>query len=83
MMTLLAQQGQVDFSRVEVLGSIPEGDSVRHVIARAYIAVGEISMQEMEVISFKKTGETWGILMSGKIKGMAQQIRKALEGKLP
>jgi hypothetical protein len=40
-----------------------------------------MTMQAMEVISFKKTGDTWGILLQGKIKGIAEQLKKAFESK--
>ena len=67
--------------KVEVLGSVPEGDSLRHVVTRTHIRMGEMTMEAMEIISFKKMGDRWGILMQGRIKGMAQQIKKALESK--
>ena len=79
-MAQAAQIGQLDFRKVDVLGSVPEGDSLRHVVTRTHIGVGELNMEAMEVISFKKEGDKWGILMQGKMKGMAQQIKKALEG---
>jgi len=80
-MAQAAQYGQLDFRKVEVLGSVPEGDSIRHVVTRTHIGIGEMTMEAMEVISFKKKGDKWGILMQGKIKNMAQQIKKALESK--
>ena len=80
-MAKAAQLGQIDFRKVEVLGSVPEGDSLRHVVTRTHVGLGEITMEAMEVISFKKMGDKWGILLQGKIKGMAQQFKKALESK--
>lgn len=76
-----AKVGQLDFKKVEVLGSIPEGESLRHVVIRTHMAMGEMSMESMEVVSFKKKDDKWGILLQGKIKGMAQQIRSALQNK--
>lgn len=78
-----ARLGQLDFKRVDILGSVPEGTTVCHVVGRIHVGVGEITMESMEVISFRNNGDTWGILLQGKIKGMAQQIRKALAEKRP
>ena len=73
------QVGQLDFEKVEVLGSVSEGSSVRHVVTRIKVGIGDMSMENMEIISFRKKDGHWGILLQGKIKGMARQIRRALE----
>ena len=77
-LTQTAQLGQFDFKKIDVLGSIAEGDGIRHVVTRTSLEVGDISLESMEVISFKKTEAGWKILLQGKIKGIAQQIRKVL-----
>ncbi len=73
-----AQAGTLSFEKVDILGSIKEGEDVVHVVTRNYIGVGEMKMENMEVISYKKAGESWKILLSGKIKGMAQRIKKVI-----
>jgi len=73
--------GELQFDKVNVLGSIMEGDSVQHVLVRTNVSIGDVTLESMEVISFKKTGGDWKILMQGKIKGMAQQLRKAFENR--
>ena len=78
---VMAQAGSVNFEQVEVLGSVSEGDDVQHVVTRTAVAMGELSMDSMEVISFKRNDNGWKILLQGKIKGLAQQIKAAL-GKL-
>jgi len=76
----MAQVGQLDFTKIEVLGAVPEGPSVQHVVTRTHVSVGSMSTQAMEVISFKKAGSTWKIMMQAKMKGMADQIRNAMMG---
>ena len=76
----MAQVGQRDFTKIEVLGAVPEGPSVQHVVTRTHVSVGSMSTQAMEVISFKKAGSTWKIMMQAKMKGMADQIRNAMMG---
>jgi hypothetical protein len=68
--------GQLDFTDYKVLGSVPEGDDVRHVVTRMHVELGEIKVEAMEVISFRKRGDDWKILMQGKMKGVAEQLRK-------
>jgi hypothetical protein len=75
------QLGQLDFRKTEILGSVPEGDSLRHVVTRNHIVMGDVTMESMEVISFKRTENGWCILMQEKMKGMAQQIKRTLESR--
>ncbi len=74
----VAMLGQLDFQSMDVLGSIPEGDDVRHVVIRTKIAVGEMTVEEMEVVSYKETEAGWKIQLQGKIKGMAQQMKATM-----
>lgn len=78
-MAQAAQLGQLDFKKIDVLGSVSEGDSLRHVITRTQVLLGDIDMEAMEVVSFRKNDDKWRILMQGKMKGMAQHIRNALK----
>lgn len=80
-MAQAAQVGQLDFKKIDILGSVSEGDSLRHVVTRTYASIGDIDMESMEVISFRKSDDKWRIMMQGKMKGMAQHIRKALTQK--
>ena len=76
-MSLAAQFGQFDFKKIDVLGSVPEGANLRHVVTRTITEMGEMSLETMSVISFKKTNEGWKILMQGKFKGMANQMKSS------
>ncbi len=62
-MAQAASLGQLDFKKVEVLGSIPEGKQLRHVVTRSQVQMGEMIIEGMEVISFKETDGEWKILM--------------------
>ena len=76
-----ARQGELDFKQVDVLGTIAESDVLKHVVIRTHIGVGDMDLEAMEVISFQKKGDQWGLLMQGKIKGLAQRIKTALKSK--
>ncbi|MDH3576102.1 MAG: tetratricopeptide repeat protein, partial [Desulfobacteraceae bacterium] len=77
-MSMAVQLGQLDFKKIDVLGSVPEGTNLRHVVARTFTGMGEMSMEQMNVISFKKTNEGWKMLMQAKMKGMAQQLKRTI-----
>jgi len=76
-----SKQGELDFKQVDILGTIAESDILKHVVVRTHIGIGEMNMEAMEVISFRKKGNHWGLLMQGKLKGLAQRIKMALERK--
>ncbi len=76
-----ARQGELDFRKIDVLGTVIESDMLQHVVIRTHIGVGDMDLEAMEVISFKKQGDRWGLLMQGKIKGLAQRIKTVLQNK--
>ena len=69
--------GGLNFDGMEVLGEVKEGANVAHVVMRNRVSVGEIEIEAMEVVSFKKVGKDWKALLSGKMKGLANQLRTA------
>ncbi len=69
--------GTINIEGIEILGKVMEGSDIAHIVTRNRASVGKIYMESMEVISFKKKGNEWKLLMSGKIKGMANQLRSA------
>ena len=70
--------GGVNFGKMEILGEVMEGKDVAHVVTRNKVSVGEIDLEAMEVVSFKRIGNEWKALLSGKIKGVASQLKAAL-----
>ena len=49
--------GGVNFEKMEILGEVMEGKDVAHVVARNKVSVGEIELEAMEVVSFKKSAK--------------------------
>lgn len=64
------------FKQMEVLGSVAEGADTSHVLTRMTIEVNELEVEQVQVVSLHKNGESWGILLEGKMKGMAKQFQK-------
>jgi len=70
--------GKVNFDNMEILGGVMEGPDVAHVVVRNRVSVGEMEVEGMEVVSCKKRGDEWKLLVSTQMKGLANQIRAAL-----
>lgn len=61
-----------------VLGSIPEGDSLLHVVVRASMNTPVGTRDELEVQSLSKDGDSWKLSSTIKISGIAEYIRMGL-----
>ncbi|MBR9682609.1 MAG: hypothetical protein GOV02_02950 [Candidatus Aenigmarchaeota archaeon] len=71
--------GGVDFKSLNIIGSVSEGDSICHILARMYVEVGEMEFEKLEILSVKKIRDTWGIILQGQVKGMAKQFVKMFD----
>ena len=70
--------GRVNFEDLEILGEVMEDPDVAHVVTRNKVTVGDVEVEGMEVVSCKKRGDEWKLLVSTQMKGLANQIRSAL-----
>lgn len=68
-------RGAMEFQRFDLIGSIPEGEVV-HVLGRLHMAMADLRMHRLEVISMKRHGGEWRSLLSGDIEGIAEAISK-------
>ena len=62
-------------TQTNIIGKTPEGDDVVHVLVRESYKLGDIEIANMEVLSFKKSGDYWALLLSGKIRGLVQTLQ--------
>ena len=69
--------GGLNFDGLEILGEVREGEDISHLVTRNRISIGAMDIEAMEVVSLRRTGEEWRILMSGKIRGLPEQLRAA------
>lgn len=79
MMSQMPETNSIDFGAVEVLGSIPEGETLRHVVVRSKVGVGAVAIEALEVVSYRREKDRWGMLLQGKISGLAEQMKEALK----
>jgi len=49
-----------------------------HVVTRNKVTVGEVDVEALEVVSFKRIGSEWKALLSGRSKGLANQLKATL-----
>lgn len=69
--------GKLTIDSVEILGGVEEGDDIRHLVTRTRVSVGELTTTKMEVLSLKRFGDEWRIQLSGKMKGLPNQLKAA------
>ncbi len=55
------------------IGSVPEGDLI-HVVGRANGKLGGKGFNKLEVVSVKRVGENWRVLLSGQMEAMTQVL---------
>lgn len=79
MAQFLAQVGaeigldKVNFGEAEVLGDVTEGEVI-HLVTRTRIGMGDLSIMQMEVVSMKPHGDSFGLMLSGQIDGIAKML---------
>jgi hypothetical protein len=61
------------FGDVEVLGTVRETYTV-HVVARTGTSIKGVNVKSMEVISVKRAGADWKLLLSAELEGMAAAL---------
>ncbi len=63
-------------SKSQIIGHVLEGDDTAHVVYRMTSKVEGISVTKMAVMPLKKSGATWGGLLTGDIEGMAAALSR-------
>ena len=62
----------------QVIGSVAEGESTRHVVVRNRVSAMGLSMTKMEVVSALNTPQGWRLQLKGDMKGMAETMARRL-----
>lgn len=58
-------------SQVTIIGHVKEGTDLAHVVYRTRMSVQFINVEKVETMSLRRMGNTWGMLLSGGIEGLA------------
>lgn len=64
----------VKFGNMAVVGAVNE-DEVVHLVTRNTAGAAGVQMTSMEVVSLKPYQQSWKLLLSGQLEGMAQALR--------
>lgn len=75
-MTEQMKAGGVIFDRIDIIGTVREGE-VAHVVARIHIGVGDAAMSQLDVISLKPMEGSWGLMLTAQMEGLARALRGA------
>lgn len=73
------QSGDIRFSDSAVLGAVREGDDVAHVVTRVVVGVGAQSVSSVDLISMRKEGDGWTLLMQPEMDQFASAIGHQVE----
>jgi hypothetical protein len=60
-----------------VIGSVPEGQDLVHVVYRVRTAAEDVQVTKVSAISLRRHGETWRFLLSGNMEGLVSALQKA------
>lgn len=78
--TLTAQQPgfqeAMNGATMTVLGHVAEGPDVAHVVYRMHMQVDSISVDKTEVLSMRRNGSTWGVMLSADFQGLAAALKR-------
>jgi ribose 1,5-bisphosphokinase PhnN len=61
---------------LDVIGHVPEGSDVIHVVYRGTVAQGDTKVSKMSVMSLKANGKDWGMLLTGDLEGVAASLKR-------
>jgi hypothetical protein len=68
--TRMGARGPVQVSHV-ILGEVPEGDGVVHVVYRARVSQGNQAMANVALLSLRRSPGGWKAMLTGDLQGLA------------
>ncbi len=69
-------------STIDTLGFVPE-DDMAHVVYRVNINLMGARVRDMNVMSVKKLGDAWKLMLSGEVEGMGKLLQRADPAPVP
>jgi hypothetical protein len=70
--------GGINFARLEVLGTVPEGAAIMHVLVRSHMRTQGMDVSSTSVVSLRSHDGSWKMMLNDRIRGMASAFRAAL-----
>lgn len=70
--------GQINFDSLKIIGSLPENETLEHVLIRKYVTIRKTEIEELEIITFIKVNGLWKMILSDRVKSIPSQIKASL-----
>lgn len=64
----------VNVERFEIIGEIPEGDRVTHVLVRSFPKKEDVRADHLRVVSYKKVEDKWKVILDGDTRNMIRML---------
>ena len=61
-------------SESKIIGTLPEGDQIAHVLYRMQTGVAEIKANQVSVITLQRSGNAWRACLTGNFEGIARAL---------
>ena len=78
---LQISETKMKFEKMEVIGSVPEGDNMVHVVGRLYLGFGPAQTKKVNVTSLIKIDGKWGLMLTGDVKNMVEELKRMVMGR--
>ncbi len=62
-------------AEMTVIGNVAEGPDVVHVVYRAKASMQGLSLEQVQTMALKRYGDTWRLMLTGQVEGMAAALR--------
>jgi hypothetical protein len=69
-------------SQTTIIGQVPEAPDLLHIVYRMEMKMQNAPVTKLAVMSLKKSGDTWRMLLSGDMEAAFTTIAKALEAEV-
>jgi len=63
------------FDSIKVVGKIPEGDNLAHVVSRMYIGKGDTQVQNIDVTTLEKVAGEWKLLLKTDMERFIRDLK--------
>jgi len=77
---LQVSEVQMKFEKVEILGSVKEGDDIVHVVGKLYIGYGESQFTDVNITSLKKIDGKWGLTLTSDVQNLVEELKRMVMG---
>lgn len=73
------EKGTLKDRQVDIIGAVPEGDELMHVVAKSHIPKGDQVYELLEIVSYRRDGNSWKVLLTGKMHDNLLRLRNQIE----